>query len=335
MGFSTFLVAFLPTYGTIGIWAPILLVALRLIQGFAVGGELSGASAMIIEHAPFGRRGYFASFTLQGTQAGQIIAAAVFLPLSYFLSKDAFETWGWRIPFLLSAVVVFAGYMIRRGVDETPAFQEEDSHGEVPQAPIMQAVKESGSDMLRVILMALMNVVPTAATVFGAAYATQATYGINMSTTTYLWIPVVGNVVAVVLIPYIGAWSDRIGRRPLIIGGALSSGLASYGYLYFISQGNIPMTVVFAIIMWGILYQGYNAVFPSFYQELFPTKTRVTGFAVSQNIGTLITALLPTLYAVVAPGGSNVVLIVGASPSESRSLLLFRPTRPARRSGFT
>ncbi|HEY4992442.1 MAG TPA: MFS transporter, partial [Nakamurella sp.] len=180
--------------------------------------------------------------------------------------------------------MVFAGYMIRRGVDETPAFQEEDAHGEVPQAPIMQAVKESGSDMLRVILMALMNVVPTAATVFGAAYATQAAYGINMSTITYLWIPVVGNVVAVILIPYFGAWSDRIGRRPLIIGGALSSGVASYGYLYFISQGNIPMTVVFAILMWGILYQGYNAVFPSFYQELFPTRTRVTGFAVSQNI---------------------------------------------------
>ena len=140
---------------------------------------------------------------------------------------------------------------------------------------------------------------------------------------------------AVVLIPYFGAWSDRIGRRPLIIGGALSSGLASYGYLYFISQGNIPMTVVFAILMWGILYQGYNAVFPSFYQELFPTRTRVTGFAVSQNIGTLITALLPTLYAIVAPGGSNVVLIVGSITFGISIIVALSPTRPARRSGST
>jgi MFS family permease len=312
MGGSTFLVALLPTYSQVGVLAPTLLVILRLIQGFAVAGELSGASAMIVEHAPFGRRGYYASFTLQGTQAGQIIAAAVFLPLSAFLPKAAFESWGWRIPFLLSVIVVIAGYLIRRNVDETPAFQEEATHGEVPKAPIVQAVRESGPDMLRVVCMALMNAIPTCVTVFGGAYATQAAYGIKMSTTTYLWIPVLGNIVAVFVIPYVGAWSDRIGRRPLIIAGALSSGVLSYAYLYFISQRNIAMTVVVAILMWGILYQGYNAVFPAFYQELFPTRTRVTAFAVSQNIGTAITAFLPALYAIVAPPRSNVPLIVGS-----------------------
>ena len=103
MGGSTFLVALLPTYDAVGVLAPALLVFLRLVQGFAVGGEISGASAMILEHAPFGRRGYFGSFTLQGVQAGQIIAAAVFLPLSAVMSPDAFQSWGWRIPFLLSA----------------------------------------------------------------------------------------------------------------------------------------------------------------------------------------------------------------------------------------
>src|ERR1700744_4716463 len=96
MGFSTMLVGVLPTYEHVGILAPVLLVVLRLIQGFAVAGEISGASSMILEHAPFGRRGYFASFTLQGVQAGQILAAAVFLPLSYGLSNEAFLTWGWR-----------------------------------------------------------------------------------------------------------------------------------------------------------------------------------------------------------------------------------------------
>src|SRR6202040_1404329 len=102
MGFSTMAVGILPTYQQVGWLAPALLVVLRLIQGFAVAGEISGASSMILEHAPFGRRGYFASFTLQGVQAGQILAAAVFLPLSYALSKEAFLSWGWRIPFLLS-----------------------------------------------------------------------------------------------------------------------------------------------------------------------------------------------------------------------------------------
>jgi MFS family permease len=300
MGGSTFLVALLPTYAVAGVWAPILLVALRLIQGFAVGGEISGASAMILEHSPFGRRGYFASFSLQGVQAGQIIAAAVFLPLSAAMSPESFQSWGWRIPFLLSALVVVAGYIIRRKVDETPAFQEEAEHGEVPAAPIVQAVRENGSDMLRVICMALMNAIPTAVTVFGATFATNAGYGVGLTTTNYLWVSVIGNVVAVILIPFVGNLTDHIGRRPVIIIGALGSGILAYPYLYFVAAGNLAMAFLFAILMWGIVYQGYNAVFPAFYQELFPTKTRVTAFAVSQNIGTLITAFLPAIYAALA-----------------------------------
>jgi MFS family permease len=305
MGASTFLVALLPTYDTIGILAPALLVFLRLVQGFAVGGEISGASAMIIEHSPFGRRGYFGSFTLQGVQAGQIIAAAVFLPLSAAMPKEAFESWGWRIPFLLSVVVVIAGYMIRRNVDETPAFQEEAEHGEVPKAPIVQAVQENGIDMVRVACMALMNAIPTAVTVFGATFATAAGYGVGLTSTNYLWISVLGNVVAVILIPFVGNLTDRIGRRPVMIVGCLGSGILAFPYLYFVAEGNLYMAFLFAILMWGVVYQGYNATFPAFYQELFPTKTRVTAFAVSQNIGTLITAFLPALYAT----------LVGPTPS--------------------
>src|SRR5438105_451365 len=136
MGFSTMAVGLLPTYPQVGWLAPALLVALRLIQGFAVAGEISGASSMILEHAPFGRRGFYASFTLQGVQAGQILAAAVFLPLAHYMPEEAFNTWGWRIPFLLSFFVIIAGYVIRRKVDETPAFAEDSEHGEVPNAPI-------------------------------------------------------------------------------------------------------------------------------------------------------------------------------------------------------
>ncbi len=300
MGFATFLVAALPTYSAIGIWAPILLVVLRLVQGFAVGGELSGASAMIIENSPFGRRGYFGSFTLQGTQGGQLIAAAVFLPLYFTLSKDNLEAWGWRIPFALSVVVVIIGYFIRRNVDETPAFQEEAVHGVVPKAPILVAFRESWPNMARVVCMALMNTIATVATTFGATFATNQAYGVGMSTKLYLFIPVIGNAIAMVLIPYLGALSDRIGRRPPIIVGALGSGILVFPYLYFISQDNVPLTILFAVLMWGMVYQGYNSVFPAFYQELFPTRTRVTAFAVSQNIGTLITAFLPTIFASIA-----------------------------------
>jgi MFS family permease len=274
MGFSTMAVAFLPTYQQAGMLAPILLVVLRLIQGFAVAGEISGASSMILEHAPFGRRGYYASFSLQGVQAGQILAAAVFLPLAHYLPDEAFRSWGWRIPFFLSFVVIVAGYIIRREVAETPAFAEEGEHGDVPRTPIIQAFKYSWKDMLRVVCMALMNVIPVVATIFGGAYAVQAAYGIRFDKDVYLWIPVLGNIVAVIVIPYVGNLPDRIGRRPPVIVGALGSG---------------------------------------FFPELFPTRTRVTAMAISQNLGTTITALLPALFATVAPPGStNIPLTIGA-----------------------
>ena len=122
MGFATFAVGASPHLRAGGLLAPVLLVILRLVQGFAVAGELGGASAMIVEHSPDARRGFFASFSLQGTQVGSILATAVLLPLSALLPADQFASWGWRIPFLLSAVVILAGYIIRRRVQEPPAY---------------------------------------------------------------------------------------------------------------------------------------------------------------------------------------------------------------------
>lgn len=313
MGFSTMAVGLLPTYAQAGLWAPALLVLMRLIQGFAVAGEISGASSMILEHAPFGRRGFFASFTLQGVQAGQILAAAVFLPLAHYMPEEQFNTWGWRIPFLLSFIVIVAGYIIRREVEETPAFKQEAAENEVPKSPIVMAFQDSWADMLRVVCMALMNVIPVVATIFGAAYAVQKAYGIGFQKDVYLWIPVLGNILAVIVIPMIGGLSDRIGRKPPIIFGAIASGLLSFGYLYAISIRNVPLAIAMSLLMWGIVYQGYNAVFPSFYPELFRTRSRVSAMAISQNIGTAITAMLPALFAAVAPpGASNIWFTVGA-----------------------
>ncbi|RQS14869.1 MFS transporter [Burkholderia sp. Bp8998] len=313
MGFSTIGVGLLPTYEQVGLLAPVLLVILRLVQGFAVAGEISGASSMILEHAPFGRRGFYSSFTLQGVQAGQILAAAVFLPLAHYMPAEQFNVWGWRIPFLLSFVVIIAGWIIRRNVDETPAFTEEGQRQALPRSPVVDAFKYSWANMLRVVCMALMNVIPVVATIFGAAYAVQPAYGIGFAKDVYLWIPVVGNIVAVLVIPYVGNLSDRIGRKPPIIIGALLSGLLAFAYLYAISIHNVPFAFVMSLLMWGVVYQGYNAVFPSFYPELFPTRSRVSAMAIAQNVGTAITAMLPALFTAVAPpGATNIWLTVGA-----------------------
>jgi len=313
MGFSTMAVGLLPTYDQVGLLAPLMLVILRLIQGFAVAGEISGASSMILEHAPFGRRGFYASFTLQGVQAGQILAAAVFLPLAYFMPAEAFNSWGWRIPFLLSFVVIIAGYIIRREVEETPAFAEENEQGVVPKAPVVEAIRENWRDMLRVMCASLMNVIPVVATVFGAAYAVQPGYGIGFSKDVYLWIPVLGNCLAVVIIPIVGNLSDKIGRRPLMIVGSLGAGLLSFAYLYAISIHSVPLAIAMSLLMWGCVYQGYNAIFPSFYPEMFPTRTRVSAMAISQNIGTMITAMLPALFAAVAPpGATGIPMTIGS-----------------------
>ncbi len=313
MGFSTMAVGVLPTYQSVGLWAPVMLVILRLLQGFAVAGEISGASSMILEHAPFGRRGYFASFTMQGVQAGQLLAAAVFLPLAALVPKDQFNAWGWRIPFLLSIVVVIAGFIIRREVEETPAFAEESAHGEIPKSPIVEAIRLSWDDIVRVLCIALTNVIAVVAAIFGAAYAVQPAYGIGFHPDVYLWIPVVGNVLAVVTIPFVGNLSDRIGRRPPVIFGTLGAGLLSFVYLYAISIKSVPLAVLISVLMWGIVYQGFNAVFPSLFPELFHTRVRVSGMAIGQNVGTTLSALLPALFAAIAPPGSaNIPLKIGA-----------------------
>ena len=312
MGLSTVAVGLLPTYHDIGILAPVLLVTLRLVQGFAVAGEIAGASSMIMEHAPVGRRGYYTSYTLQGVQAGQVMAAGAFLPLAYFMPAEAFAEWGWRVPFLLSALVLLVGYLIRRQVHETPAFVQEETQRQVPSSPIIEAVRHSWRRMLLVLTMALMNVIPLVATVFGAAYAVHPAYGIGFDKSVYLWIPMLGNIVAMLVIPWVGDLSDRIGRRPTLIGGCLGSGLMAFVYLQAISLHSVPLAIAASILMWGLMYQGYNAVFPSFYPELFRTRYRVCAVSIAQNSGSMLTAMLPAVFATIAPPGTqDIPLMVG------------------------
>ena len=313
MGFATFAVGLLPTYGQVGILAPVLLVILRLIQGFAVAGELGGASAMIVEHSPDAKRGFFASFSLQGTQVGSILATAVLLPLAAFLPDDQFETWGWRIPFLLSALVILAGYLIRRRVQEPPAYlAQSDGNKAKPRFPLVDLLRTHPWVLVRCVIMTFTNVIGMATLIFGVSYATQKGYGIGYSSSEFLWVTLVANVAAVVTIPLFGALSDRIGRRGLMVAGGIGGGLLAGGYLWAIDQRSLPLVFVCIVIVQGIFFQMWNATFATFFQEQFPTRIRVTGFAVSQNVGLMIASFFPSVFTAVAPPGStNVPLVIG------------------------
>lgn len=314
MGFSTFTVGLLPTFGQIGILAPVLLVLLRLIQGFAVAGELGGASAMIVEHSPDARRGFFASFSLQGTQFGSILATGLMLPLAALLTDEQFQTWGWRIPFLLSALVILAGYIIRRRVQEPPAFlAQSDGVQAKRQLPIVELVHTHLWVLVRCILMTLTNVIGMATLVFGVAFATQEGYGNGFSTSEFLWVTLVANVIAIVTIPMFGALSDKIGRRTLMLLGGLGGSLLAGVYLWAIEQGSLPLVFVCVIVIQGIFFQMWNATFATFYQEQFPMRFRVTGFAVAQNVGLMIAAFFPSIFTAIAPPGTaNIPLVIGS-----------------------
>src|SRR3954470_24441295 len=170
MGTATFLVGCLPSYASIGIWAPVLLVALRLLQGFSASGEQAGANSLTLEHAPERRRAFFTSFTLGGTQAGLVIATAAWLPIGA-LPDDQLLSWGWRIPFWLSAVVVLVGILIRRTLEETPIFQEEVAEGETPKVPLAVLLRNHPVDVLRVIFGALASTVSTIFAVYALSFA--------------------------------------------------------------------------------------------------------------------------------------------------------------------
>ena len=238
MGVSTFLVGCLPTYDAIGILAPILLVVLRLLQGLSAAGEQAGANSMSFEHSPDNRRGFFTSWTLSGTQGGQVLAPAIFLPLAALLSEEQLLTWGWRIPFLLSAIVVGVGYIIRRRLDETPVFSEEVAHGEVPKTPLSILFKYHWRGVLRVMFAAFIAMINTLYTVFALTFATSATYGNGFSSTFMLWIAIVANLIAIAIIPFWAHLSDKVGRKPIFVTGAVGSAILAVAYLAAIASKN-------------------------------------------------------------------------------------------------
>ncbi|MDN8617640.1 MFS transporter [Variovorax ginsengisoli] len=301
MGISTFLIGLLPTYNQVGMAAPIMLVILRLLQGLSAAGEQAGANSMTLEHAPAHRRAFYTSFTLSGTQMGFILATIVFLPISA-LPEDQLLSWGWRIPFFLSAIVVAVGFWVRRTLPETPAFKEEADAKETVKLPAAVLFRDHTPAVLRVIFGALVSVVST---IFGLFVLSYAVNTVHIPRATMLTLLVCSNVVALAAIPLWAILADRIGRRPVFIFGALGCAVLIWPTLWAISRGDLTLIFIFGLLTSGIVYSASNAIWPSLYGEMFDTRVRLSGMAIGTQIGFALGGFAPTISAAIMGEGPN------------------------------
>ncbi|MEV0089104.1 MFS transporter [Saccharopolyspora sp. NPDC050642] len=300
MGVSTVLVGCLPTYHQIGVAAPALLVTLRLMQGFSAAGEQAGANSMTLEHAPPDRRAYYTSFTLSGTQAGQILATAVFLPVAA-LPEQHLLTWGWRLPFWLSAAVVVAGLLIRRKLDETPVFEHEVAAGETKRAktPLVPLFRDHWASVLRVVVASVIAAVSTIFTVYALSYAVNT---VGLAKAPILWVGVLANIAALFAIPLWAKLADRIGRKPVFIGGSLGCAVLMAAYLWSLSLGDYALIFTTGILMFGVVYSATNGIWPAFYGEMFPARVRLSGMAIGTQIGFALAGFAPSIAEAIGGG---------------------------------
>ncbi|MFD9782103.1 MFS transporter [[Kitasatospora] papulosa] len=282
MGLSTGLIGLLPGYATLGVWAPVLLVLLRVVQGLGLGGEWGGAALLAVEHAPKKKRGLYAAAPQMGSPVGYFAATVTFLLMSSVLDEGAFESWGWRIPFLLSFVLVAVGLAIRLKISETPAFAKVVEERGTTKAPLVEAFRRHPKEML---LGAGMI------TVVYVMFYTAATYCMTYTTGTLeipkndmLGLTLVAVVVLGVSTFLVARWSDRVGRRKLIIAGAAFGVVWGAVLFPLLDTGNYVLIAVAlsgALLCMGIIYGPAGAYMP----ELFGTNMRYSGAGFSYNLG--------------------------------------------------
>ena len=290
MGSATFLIGVLPDFHTAGYFAPALLVLLRLLQGLSAGAETAGASALTMEEAPEGRRGFFASFAISGISFGIVLASLAFLPVAAMGEADRLA-WGWRIPFWISILVLFVAYMVRRSLEEPEVFEEKHDHGELVKLPFAKMFTTHPAQFFQVALMSFETVTNTFMQSFGLAYAVS----VGVPASTMLWVSIVGNVLAAVTQPLMARLSDTFGRRKIFIAGVLGSGFMIFAYFSVIATGNVPMIFLTSTLITAGTYAMSNAIYPAWFAELFNVKVRYSGMAIGLQIGILCAGFTPLL----------------------------------------
>ena len=305
MGASTFAIGLLPTYAMIGVWAPILLIVLRIVQGIGIGGEWGGASVMIQEHAPDGKRGFYASFIQTGLPAGMLMASGIFAFLTWYLSDADFLEWGWRIPFLLSAVLVLIGTVIRYQIPETPVFERMVKQQTISTNPILDLFTIYPKTLLKGIGLKLTESVWFfIVTGFIVGYATNS---FDIPRKDLLQIIMLSNAISIVWTLCVGYVSDIIGRRDIFFFGSVFSIIMPFPIFYLVGTGDFYMIATAMIIGQCIGSTTMFAVLSSYLPELFDSSVRTTGSSLSFQIGAAITGGLVPVMAAWALGhwGSN------------------------------
>ncbi len=292
MGLATFAIGLLPTFDSIGVWAPITLVALRFIQGFAVGGEWGGAVIMAVEHAPPNRRGFYGSWPQMGVPIGLLMSTGLFALFSSMPSDD-FESWGWRVPFLLSIFLVAVGLFIRLRVVETPVFAEVQKAGTVAKVPFLEMIR---SDLRNVVLAAGIylghGVMFYVLSVFTLSYATTQ-LGLERS------VIFTGTMLAAVfqasLVPVFGRLSDSLGRRRVYAGGAVFTLLFAFPLYWMIGTGQPVLVWTSVVLILGIAHPAMYAPTAALYAEMFPPRVRYSGASVGYQLGGATVGFVPLL----------------------------------------
>jgi metabolite-proton symporter len=294
MGGSTFLIGLLPTFGQVGLFAPLMLVLLRLVQGFAVGGEWGGAVLMVCEYGDAKNRGFWAGWPQAGVPAGNLLAAGVLAIMSAVQSNHDFLAWGWRVPFLLSAVLVLIGYWVRATLAESPVFEKAIAERGVEAAPVLEAIKRRpGGLAIGVGLRVGENITYYIITAFSITYITEV---VHLSRGMALNALLAGAGVEVMLIPVFAWLSDRIGRRPILFLG--SAGMALFGFAFFrmLDTGATPI-VLAAVIIGLVLHGAMYAPQAAFIAELFPTRFRYSGASLAYQATSIFAGSLAPIIA--------------------------------------
>ena len=324
MGGATFCMGLLPGYATIGILAPILLTVLRILQGFCVGGEWGGATLMAVEHAPVGKRGLYGAFPQMGAPAGTALATVAFLTVAQ-LPDEQFLTWGWRIPFLLSAALVVVGLFIRLTIGESPEFVAVHEHKEEVKLPIKVAFQKYWRQILLVAGIYFSQGI--FAYICISYFVSYATAVVKLDRTYALLGVFVAGIVAVFLYGYFGSLSDRIGRKTTYMIGAVAMGVSIWPAVALINTGNPWLFALAIVLVFGVAMAPAGGATGSLFSLMFGAEVRYTGVSVGYTLSQITGSAFAPLIAVAlygAFGNTNalVIYLLAASAVSIISLLL-------------